>query len=43
MMVCIYCGRPCEFWCRLCGENHLVTQEEFDEYHDDEQQAPDAP
>jgi hypothetical protein len=33
MMVCIYCGMPCEFWCRDCGENHLVTEEEFDAYH----------
>jgi hypothetical protein len=35
-MVCIYCGRPCELFCRLCGENHLVTQEEYDEYHGNE-------
>jgi hypothetical protein len=36
LMVCIYCGRPCEWRCRDCGEAHLVTEDEFDEYHDDE-------
>ena len=34
-MVCIYCGKSCEFWCRDCGEAHLVTEAEFDEYHAD--------
>lgn len=36
MMVCIYCGRPCEFWCRLCGEAHLVTEHEYAEANGEE-------
>ena len=32
-MCCTYCGKPCDFWCRDCGENHLQTAQEFKEYH----------
>lgn len=41
-LVCIYCGKPCDFWCRDCGENHLVTEQEFDEYHGNEPEEDEA-